>query len=151
MRIAVGSDHAGFPLKSRVVELLEADGHEVLDVGADSEESTDYPVHAERAARLVADGGADYGVLVCGSGAGVSIAANKVPGVRAVNARDPEDAELSRRHNDANVLALAGRRLEVGDATDIVRAFLASDFDGGRHSRRVDQIADIERRTNGRG
>jgi len=151
MRIAVGSDHAGFGLKSRVAELLAADGHEVLDVGADSEESTDYPVHAERAARVVADGDAQLGVLVCGSGAGVSIAANKVPGVRAVNARDPEEAELGRRHNDANVLALAGRRLHSDDAGDIVRAFLAAGFDGGRHSRRVDQIADIERRTNGRG
>jgi len=151
MRIAVGSDHAGFGLKSRVVELLASEGHDVLDVGADSEEPTDYPIHAERAAGLVADGDAELGVLVCGSGAGVSIAANKVPGVRAVNARDPEEAELGRRHNDANVLALAGRRLDSGDAGDIVRAFLAAGFDGGRHSRRVDQIADIERRTNGGG
>jgi ribose 5-phosphate isomerase B len=146
MRIAVGSDHAGFGLKTSVVPLLEAEGHQVVDVGAESEESTDYPVYAERAARLVAEGAADRGVLVCGSGAGVSIAANKVEGVRAVNAHDAEEADLSRRHNDANVLALAGRRLGREDAAAIVRSFLAADFEGGRHRRRVDQIADIERR-----
>ena len=147
MRIALGSDHAGFGLKRSVVPLLEAEGHQVVDVGAESEESTDYPVYAERAARLVAEGAADRGVLVCGSGAGVSIAANKVEGVRAVNAHDAEEAELSRRHNDANVLALAGRRLGREDAAAILRSFLAADFEGGRHRRRVDQIADIERRS----
>ena len=94
----------------------------------------------------MAEGVAEYGVLVCGSGAGVSIAANKVPGIRAVNARDPEEAELGRRHNDANVLALAGRRLGEEDVAGIVRAFLSTGFDGGRHSRRVDQIGEIERR-----
>ena len=147
MRIAVGSDHAGFGLKSRVVPLLEAEGHEVVDVGAPSDESVDYPVYAEQAARLVAGGEAERGVLVCGSGTGVSIAANKVDGVRAVNARDAEEAELGRRHNDANVLALAGRRLDDHDAADIVRAFLAADFEGGRHGRRIEQIGDIERRS----
>jgi ribose 5-phosphate isomerase B len=147
VRIAVGSDHAGFGLKSRVVPLLEADGHHVLDVGAESEESVDYPLFAERAARLVAEGEAERGVVVCGSGAGVSIVANKVDGVRAVNAHDAEEAELGRRHNDANVLALSGRRLAEQDAAPIVRAFLTADFEGGRHGRRVDQIAAIERRS----
>ncbi len=147
MRVAVASDHAGFDLKSRVVPLLEADGHSVTDLGPDSEESTDYPLYAERAARVVAAGEAERGVVVCGSGAGVSIAANKVDGVRAVNAHDAQEAELSRRHNDANVLALAGRRLGEGDAAEIVRAFLSADFEGGRHGRRVDQIAEIERRS----
>ena len=147
VRIAVGSDHAGYGLKSRVVPLLEAEGHEVVDVGAESEDSVDYPLYAERAARLVAGGDAERGVLVCGSGAGVSIAANKVGGVRAVNAHDAEEAELGRRHNDANMLALAGRRLAEDDAATIVRAFLETDFEGGRHRRRVDQIADIERRS----
>ena len=147
MRIAVGSDHAGYGLKSRVVPLLKAEGHEVVDVGAESEDSVDYPLYAERAARLVAGGDAERGVLVCGSGAGVSIAANKVDGVRAVNAHDAEEAELGRRHNDANMLALAGRRLAEDDAATIVRAFLGTDFEGGRHRRRVDQIADIERRS----
>ena len=147
MRVAVGSDHAGFGLKSKVVPMLEAEGHEVVDVGAASEESTDYPLYAERAAQLVASGEAERGVIVCGSGVGVSIAANKVSGVRAVNAHDPDEAEMSRRHNDANVLTLSGRRLEESDAAGIVRRFLATDFEGGRHQRRVDQIAEIERRT----
>jgi ribose 5-phosphate isomerase B len=146
VRIAVGSDHAGYGLKRRVVPLLEADGHEVVDVGTRSEDSTDYPLYAERIARLVAAGRAERGVVVCGSGVGVSIAANKVPGVRAVNAHDSHEAELSRRHNDANVVALAGRRLEEADAAGIVRSFLHTDFEGGRHGRRVDQIAQIERR-----
>ncbi len=146
MRIAVGSDHAGFGLKQRVVPLLREAGHEVVDVGTDSEESVDYPEFAEQAARLVAGGEAERGVLVCGSGVGVSIAANKVDGVRAVNAHDPDEAELSRRHNDANVLALSGRRLEERAAAEIVERFLATDFEGGRHERRVAQIADIERR-----
>jgi ribose 5-phosphate isomerase B len=145
MRIAVGSDHAGFPLKRKVTPLLEAAGHEVVDVGADSDESTDYPRYAAEAARLVASGQAERAVVVCGSGVGVSIVANKVEGVRAVNAHDPEEAEMSRRHNDANVLALAGRRLGDGNAKEIVERFLATGFEGGRHSRRVGQISAVER------
>ena len=145
MRIAVGSDHAGYPLKERVRPLLEAAGHEVVDVGADSEVSTDYPRYAAHAARLVADGKADRAVIACGSGVGVSIVANKVDGVRAVNAHDPEEAELSRRHNDANVLALAGRRLVEGDVEEILERFLETDFEGGRHERRVGQIGAVER------
>jgi ribose 5-phosphate isomerase B len=145
MRIAVGSDHAGFELKEQVRPMLEAAGHEVVDVGTDSDESTDYPRYAAEAARLVAGGEADRAVLVCGSGVGVSIVANKVDGVRAVNAHDPDEAEMSRRHNDANVLALAGRRLEAGDAPQIVERFLATEFEGGRHERRVGQITAVER------
>ena len=144
MKIAVGSDHAGFALKEQVRPILESAGHEVVDVGTDSEESTDYPLYAADAARLVASGDAERAVLVCGSGVGVSIVANKVDGVRAVNAHDAEEAEMSRRHNDANVLALAGRRLEEGDATEIVERFLGTEFEGGRHQRRVDQIGDVE-------
>jgi ribose 5-phosphate isomerase B len=144
MKIAVGSDHAGFDLKEQVRPLLEDAGYEVVDVGTDSDESTDYPLHAEAAARLVATGDAERAVLVCGSGVGVSIVANKVDGVRAVNAHDPEEAEMSRRHNDANVLALAGRRLSGEDARAIVERFLATEFEGGRHQRRVDQITAVE-------
>jgi ribose 5-phosphate isomerase B len=144
VKIAVGSDHAGFELKERVEAMLTDAGHEVTDVGTDTEESTDYPVHAEAAARLVAEGQADTAVIVCGSGVGVSIAANKVDGIRAVNAHDPDEAEMSRRHNDANVLTLAGRRLSPDEADAIVERFLETDFEGGRHQRRVDQIADIE-------
>lgn len=145
MKIAVGSDHAGFELKELVRPLLDGAGHEVVDVGTDSEESTDYPRHAADAARLVASGDADRAVIVCGSGVGVAIVANKVDGVRAVNAHDPEEAEMSRRHNDANVLALAGRRLEPATAEGIVERFLETEFEGGRHERRVDQIAAVER------
>jgi ribose 5-phosphate isomerase B len=145
MRIAVGSDHAGYALKEHVRPVLEAAGHEVTDVGTDSAESTDYPRYAAEAARMVAEGDADRAVLACGSGVGVSIVANKVDGVRAVNAHDVEEAEMSRRHNDANVLALAGRRLEEGDVQDIVERFLDTEFEGGRHERRVGQITAVER------
>ena len=144
MRIAMGSDHAGYQLKEAVKERLEAEGHEVVDVGADSEESTDYPPYAAKASRLVAEGEAERGVLVCGSGVGVSIVANKVRGVRAVNAHDPEEAEMSRRHNDANVLTLAGRRLSTEQAEPIVETFLTTEFEGGRHQRRVDGIGSVE-------
>ena len=145
MRIAAGFDHAGYPLRETVLAALEQAGHDVVDCGTDSEESVDYPIHAARAAALVAEGDADLAVLVCGSGTGVAIVANKVPGVRAVNARDPEDAEMARRHNDANVLALAGRKLGPEEAQAIMDAFLAAEFEGGRHGRRVDQITSIER------
>ena len=145
MKIAIGSDHAGFEMKEKVRPILENAGHEVVDVGTDSEESTDYPPYAADAARMVASGDAERAVLVCGSGVGVSIVANKVDGVRAVNAHDAEEAEMSRRHNDANVLALAGRRLEEWTAAEIVERFLDTDFEGGRHQRRVDQIADVEK------
>ena len=141
----MGSDHAGYELKERVRPILESLGHDVVDVGAHSDESTDYPVHAAEAARLVAGGEAQRAVLVCASGVGVAIAANKIDGVRAVNAHDPEEAEMSRRHNNANVLTLAGRRLSVGEAEAIVERFLATDFEGGRHERRVGQIEAIER------
>jgi ribose 5-phosphate isomerase B len=145
MKIAVGSDHAGFGLKQKVRPILESAGHEVVDVGANTDESTDYPRYAAKAARMVADGEAERAVLVCGSGVGVSIVANKVEGVRAVNAHDPDEAEMSRRHNDANVLALSGRRMEAAGATEIVERFLETEFEGGRHARRVGQIGAVER------
>ena len=144
MRIAVAMDHAGFPLKNVIMPLLERGGHDVIDCGTTSEESVDYPVYAARAARLVSTGEVDRAVLACGSGAGVSIVANKFTGVRALNARDPEDAEMGRRHNDINVLTLAGRRLEGDEARGIVETFLETEFEGGRHQRRVDQITGIE-------
>jgi ribose 5-phosphate isomerase B len=145
VRIALGSDHRGFALKAHLRELLSSDGYDVVDVGPDGEETVDYPRYAGDAARLVGRGEADAGIVVCGSGVGVSIAANKVAGVRAVNAHDPQEAEMSRRHNDANVLALAGGRLDPSQAGAIVRSFLATDFEGGRHARRVEQISEIER------
>jgi len=140
MRIAIASDHAGFELKEHVKAQLQASGHDVVDVGPETDESTDYPRYARPAAKLVADGDVDRGVLVCGSGVGVSIVANKVPGVRAVNAHDPEEAQISRNHNDANVVTLGARRIDGAAADAIVQAFLDADFEGGRHSRRVDLI-----------
>jgi ribose 5-phosphate isomerase B len=145
MKIAVGSDHAGFELKEQVQAMLAEAGHEITDVGTDSDESTDYPVHAEAAARLVADGEADTAVIVCGSGVGVSMAANKIGGIRAVNAHNAHEAEMSRRHNDANVLTLAGRTLSADEAKPIVERFLSTGFEGGRHQRRVDQLGEIDR------
>jgi ribose 5-phosphate isomerase B len=145
VRIAIGSDHAGFGLKEQVAPMLESAGHEVIDVGTNSDESVDYAQFAAPAAQMVAEGDAERAVVVCGSGVGVSIVANKVEGVRAVNAHDPEEAEMSRRHNNANVLALAGRRLETAQAQAIVERFLETDFEGGRHERRVDQIGAVER------
>ena len=116
MRIAVGSDHAGFHLKEHVRHVLEVEGHDVVDVGTVSPDSVDYPRYAEEASRLVAEGEAERAVLACGSGVGVSIVANKVDGVRAVNAHDPPEAEMARRHNDANVVALSGTRLKPEQA-----------------------------------
>lgn len=145
MKIAMGSDHAGFELKEAVKAQLEAEGHEVEDVGTHSSESTDYPPFAAKAAELVASGEAAKGVLVCGSGVGVSIVANKVDGIRAVNAHDPAEAEMSRRHNDANVVTLAGSRLDPDQARPIVETFLETDFDGGRHARRVGEITEVEK------
>jgi len=144
MRVAVGSDHAGFELKQHVKALLAREGHAVLDAGPATPDPIDYPSIAADAARLVASEKVDLAVLVCGSGVGVSIAANKIDGVRAVNAHDPEEAELARRHNDANVLTLAGRRLNGEQADAIVHAFLGTDFEGGRHTRRITMITELE-------
>jgi ribose 5-phosphate isomerase B len=144
MRIAVGADHAGFHLKEHVKAALTAQGHDVVDVGTLTSHSVDYPRFAADAARLVADGDAERAVLACGSGVGVAIVANKLAGVRAVNAHDPGEAEMARRHHDANVLALSGQRLGPLEADPIVAAFLRTEFEGGRHARRIGQIAAIE-------
>ena len=144
MRIAVGADHAGFTLKEHIKAMLQAAGHEVVDVGTDSTESVDYPQYAAAAARLVASGEAERGVIACGSGVGVAMVANKVHGIRAVDGHDPDEAEMSRRHNDANVLTLSGSRLNADQADAIVERFLATGFDGGRHARRVDQITALD-------
>ena len=144
MRIAVGSDHAGFHLKEHVKGALVALGHDVVDVGPATAGSVDYPHFAAEAAKLVAGGDADRGVLACGSGVGVAIVANKVSGVRAVNAHDSAEAEMARRHNDANVVTLSGARLGPQQADAIVAAFLRTEFEGGRHARRVGQITALE-------
>lgn len=144
MKIAIASDHAGFTLKSHLAAALAAAGHDVADLGTDGPDSVDYPAYAKPAAELVAGGQAERGVIVCGSGNGVAIVANKVHGVRAVNAHDAEEAEMCRRHNDANVVTLSGARLTPEAADAIVAAFLQTDFDGGRHARRVNQITAME-------
>lgn len=144
MRIHIGSDHAGFPLKEAVKARLVEEGHEVVDVGAHSEESVDYPLYAGPVARAVAAKEADFGILVCGTGLGMEIAANKVHGVRAVQVNDPEFAKMARMHNNANVLTLAGRYTAAEAAVRIVDAFISTPFEGGRHDRRVDQITDLE-------
>jgi ribose 5-phosphate isomerase B len=144
MRIVLGSDHAGFALKEHVKQTLTAGGHQVTDVGPESADSVDYPSYAHAAAAKVAAGEAQMAVIACGSGVGVSIVANKVAGVRAVNAHDAEEAAMSRRHNDANVVTLSGARLDGPQADHIVAAFLATGFEGGRHARRVDQIGELE-------
>ena len=144
MRIRIGSDHAGFELKESVRAHLESSGHDVVDLGAHSPDSVDYPDFAQLVGRAVAAGDADFGVLVCGTGLGMAIAANKVHGVRAVQVTDPEFAKMARAHNDANVLTLAGRYTDPATAAIIVDTFLSTPFDSGRHQRRVDLIARIE-------
>jgi ribose 5-phosphate isomerase B len=144
MVIAVGSDHAGYHLKEHVKAVLAADGHEVVDVGTATPESVDYPAYAEEAARLVSHGEVERAILACGSGVGVAIVANKVAGVRAVNAHDPAEAEMARRHNDANAVTLSGVRLAPDQADAIVERFLRTAFEGGRHARRVGQISELD-------
>ena len=144
MRLHVGADHGGVALKGRVVEHLRAAGYDVTDVGTHSEESVDYPAIAVEVARAVAKGDADLGVLVCGTGIGMAITANKVRGVRAANVTTVEFAELARQHNDANVLTLSGRFTPEPLALQIVDAFVSTPFEGGRHERRVSAIGDAE-------
>jgi ribose 5-phosphate isomerase B len=138
--IAIGCDHAGYPYKSAVVSLLNGQGHHVLDFGTDSPESVDYPEFVHPVARAVLSGEADLGVVMCGSGNGVAITANKYAGIRAALCWKPELAELARRHNDANVLALPVRFVSEEEALAMVEAFVATDFEGGRHGTRVAKI-----------
>lgn len=146
MRVAIGSDHAGYPLKRHLVETLRTLGHDVDDHGTDSEESVDYPPICAGVGRAVAEGGADRGIVLGGSGQGEQIAANKVPGVRAALCNDLYTARLSRAHNDANVLSIGGRIVAPGLADEIVALWLSTPFEGGRHARRVEQITAIEAR-----
>jgi len=144
MRIVIGSDHAGFELKEALLQWLHDAGHEVIDVGTDTDASCDYPVFGAAVAREVAAGDADRGVAVCGSGLGICMAANKIPGVRAAVLRTAEDAEMSRRHNDANVACFGGRVTAVAEAELALGVFLGTDFEGGRHERRVDLLAELD-------
>jgi ribose 5-phosphate isomerase B len=145
MRIAIGADHAGFALKQHLIETIVRMGHDLDDRGTHSEDPVDYPAICAEVGRLVAEKRADRGIVVGGSGQGEQMAANKIPGVRAALCNDLYTAELSRQHNDANVLALGGRIVAHGLADEIVRLWLSTAFEGGRHQRRIDQIAAIER------
>jgi len=140
MKIAMGSDHAGLELKSAVAEHLRATGHEVVDHGAYEDQSVDYPDFAHVVGKSVAGGEADRGMLVCGTGQGMAIAANKIPGVRAAVVSDTFSARMAMAHNDARVLCLGQRVVGAGLALDIVDSWLSTDFEGGRHARRVGKI-----------
>src|SRR5688572_10103968 len=145
MRIAIGADHAGYALKQHLLATLAELGHEVNDLGTDSEESVDYPPIMAAVGRAVVAGEADRGIVLGGSGQGEQIAANKVPGVRAALCNDLYTARMSREHNDANVLAMGARVVAFGLADEILTLWLTTDFEGGRHQRRIDQISALER------
>lgn len=145
MRIAIATDHAGFPLKAPILELLRGAGHEVVDFGTMTPEPIDYPDVIAPAARAVAAGECDLGIVLGGSGTGEQIVANKIVGIRCVEATDPVTARLGREHNDANVLAMGARIVGTELALACVQAFLDGTFLGGRHARRVDKISALER------
>ena len=145
MKIAIGCDHRGFEVKAKVMELVVRLGHEAIDVGTFSGESCDYPDVAAGVAWKVSKGEVDRGILICGSGIGMCIAANKIPGVRAAPCHDDLTAEMSRRHNDLNVLCLSADMLGERLIDRLVEVWLNTTFEGGRHSRRVEKIAELER------
>ncbi|GAA0182888.1 ribose 5-phosphate isomerase B [Clostridium sediminicola] len=144
MKISLGSDHGGFPLKEQILNHLKGKGYEITDVGTFTEESCDYPDYAIKVAEDVKNKKSGFGILVCGTGIGISIAANKVSGIRAALCSDTFSAHACREHNDANILVLGQRTVGVGLALDIVDTFFGAKFEGGRHERRVEKIARIE-------
>jgi ribose 5-phosphate isomerase B len=146
MKIAIGADHAGFAVKEEIRTVLKALGHAVLDLGTTGEASVDYPDFAEKVARAVVSGEAERGVLICGTGIGMSIAANKVPGIRAAVVSDEKTAALSRQHNDANVFCAGARVTPVVKIAESLKVFLQTPFEGGRHQNRVNKITGIEKK-----
>lgn len=142
-RIAIASDHGGYELKEMIAGFLESQEVGVIDCGTDSSESVDYPVYGKKCAEMVASGQADRGIVVCGTGIGISIAANKVKGIRCALCTSKEMAELSRKHNNANMLALGGRTTDPVTAIDIVTAWYMTEFEGGRHKRRTDMLDEM--------
>lgn len=147
MKLAIGSDHAGLELKDRIVHLLKERGVEVEDFGTGNNESVDYPDFGMRVAKAVSRGEMEHGILLCGSGIGMSIVANKFHGVRAALCHDTQTARLSREHNDANILVMGGRILDESKALEIVATWLETKFAGGRHIRRIQKISEIEKQT----
>ncbi len=147
MKIAIGSDHAGFALKGEIISLIKSLGHEVEDVGCHCADSVDYPDYALPVCRKVVEGEADRGILICGTGIGMSIAANKIPGIRCALVHDTFSAKATREHNDANVLAMGERVIGPGLAQEIVRIFLETEFSGAeRHQKRIDKMMRLEQR-----
>ena len=144
MKIVVGSDHAAYELKEAIKEKLIGEGHEVIDVGCDSTESVDYPKYGHAVGRTVASGEAERGIAVCGSGIGISIACNKVPGLRAALCTSVEMAEMCRRHNNANVVCMGARMISQELAFDIIDKWMTTDFEGGKHLRRINEIEDLD-------
>lgn len=144
MKIAIGCDHIGYPLKLKVIEHLKELGHEVEDVGTNSEERCNYPVYGQQVALRVADGRAEKGILICGTGVGISLAANKVKGIRAVVCSESYSAALSRAHNNTNIVAFGARVIGEAVAMQIVDAFLTTEYEGGRHQTRVEMLEAIE-------
>lgn len=146
MKIGIGNDHSALELKAEIIEFLKEKGHEIVDYGTNSTESCDYPVYGEIVGKAVAAHEVDWGILICGTGLGISLAANKVAGVRAAVCSEPYTARMSRLHNDCNVLAFGARVVGAELAKMIVDTWLNTEFEGGRHQRRVDLIMDIEKR-----
>ena len=146
MKIAVGSDHAALTMKNHVIEYLQSKGHEVVNFGTDTADSVDYPVYGEKVARAVAAGECERGIVVCGTGVGISLAANKVKGIRCVVCSETYTARYSRLHNNTNMLAFGARVVGPGLADMLIDAFLETPYEGGRHERRVQMIKDIEER-----
>ena len=144
MKLVVGSDHAAYELKEAIKAKLISEGHEVIDVGCDSTESVDYPKYGHAVGRAVASGEAERGIAVCGSGIGISIACNKVPGIRAALCTSIEMAEMCRRHNNANVVCMGARMISQELAFDIIDTWMTTDFEGGKHLRRINEIEDLD-------
>ena len=146
MRIAIAADHAGFALKEQLLRRLTDEGHEVVDYGTGSSDSCDYPDYAQHVAREVGEGRSDRGILVCSTGIGMAMAANKISGVRAAPAQSEDEVRLTREHNDANVLTIGARYLDERKASELIKVFLNTEFSGGRHARRVAKIGALEQR-----
>ncbi len=148
MKIAIGNDHAAVEMKNEIKAYLESKGHEVINFGTDTSDSCDYPVYGQKVAEAVASGQVEEGVLICGTGIGISLAANKVPGIRAAVCSEPVSACLAKQHNDANIIAFGARIVGLEEAKAIVDAFFDAKFEGGRHQRRIDLITAVEEKYN---
>lgn len=144
MKIALGCDHAAYELKEAVKAKMEKEGHTIIDVGTDSTESVDYPKYGHAVGKAVASGEAERGIAICGSGIGISIACNKVPGIRAALCTSVEMAEMCRRHNNANVVCMGARMISQELAFDIIDTWMTTDFEGGKHLRRINEIEDLD-------